>query len=309
MGDQQTEDLMQRLKSWSLQKLLSLLTLDLLSWGRVRFLEGGIAVHGEATNRLLIDVDDLDAYWIVLKVESVGGGGGVEDGSTHIQPLHLYAALNVGREGWCVLTRNLHTFTHVLLDHYISSDYLPLSQCNKNLCTSQRRPFSAASSCGCGCRCCVDVSLVPRVRACLQNINSNYPQYFTFMNKGGLVESWNILVRVHIPTLHFFASCYNSVDLTYYKTVMEEDARTFLSAISFSMMNILRLNKSSVNEFLRNFTHAIPVRWEEASDILFGEVSLTRLAFHQVRLLPLSYLQQNAPRRMYHTVLITHTIN
>ncbi|KAK3890354.1 hypothetical protein Pcinc_005732 [Petrolisthes cinctipes] len=102
MGDQQTEDLMQRLKSWSLQKLLSLLTLDLLSWGRVRFLEGGIAVHGEATNRLLIDVDDLDAYWIVLKVKSVGGG--VEDGSTHIQPLQLYTALNVGREGcWSVM--------------------------------------------------------------------------------------------------------------------------------------------------------------------------------------------------------------
>ncbi|KAK3854652.1 hypothetical protein Pcinc_038877 [Petrolisthes cinctipes] len=197
MGDQQTEDLMLRLKSWSLEELSSLLTLDLLSWGWMIFLEGGIAVHDEATNRPLIDVDDLDDLWIVLKVESVG----VEDGSTHIQPLQLYTALNMGREGWCVLTRNLHTFTHVLLDHNISTDYLPLSQCNKNLCTSQRRPFSAASY---GCGCCVDVYLVPRVKAGQQNLDTNWPLFVTFLNKGGgLAESWYLLADFYIPNQEY----------------------------------------------------------------------------------------------------------
>ncbi|KAK3854656.1 hypothetical protein Pcinc_038881 [Petrolisthes cinctipes] len=66
--------------------------------------------------------------------------------------------------------------------------------------------------------------------------------------------------------------------------VSEKDPRTFLSAISFFMMYMQRLNESMVNEFLRNFTHANSMRWEEASDILLGRISLTRLAFHQMAL-------------------------
>ncbi|KAK4301981.1 hypothetical protein Pmani_025913 [Petrolisthes manimaculis] len=200
------------------------------------FLEGRIAVHDKANNIPLLDGVNLDDLWIVLKVESVVGVEEEEDeGTTHIQPLQLYAALNVGREGWCVLTRDLHTFTHVLLHHNMSTEYLPLSECNTNLCTYERRRRPCC--CRCRCRCCVDVYLVPRV-----NTRNNYNPYFTFIHcNRDLDENWNFCARVHKRGQPLFATCFTS---EHSEVVMEDDERTFLSAIRSFMRHILRINKS-----------------------------------------------------------------
>lgn len=52
------------------------------------------------------------------------GVAGVDEEGESTAPIQVYAALNVGREGWCVLTASKHTLFHTFHDHDVNLEYL-----------------------------------------------------------------------------------------------------------------------------------------------------------------------------------------
>lgn len=96
------EELIIRLRTWDEEKLADLLTSCVLCVGYLGLKDGGVADHQPALLNNLRKGVALDLVeWSVLALRSRHGA---ENGI-----ICFYAVLNVGREGWCVLTSNLHT--------------------------------------------------------------------------------------------------------------------------------------------------------------------------------------------------------
>ncbi|KAK3862670.1 hypothetical protein Pcinc_031492 [Petrolisthes cinctipes] len=375
VGEVEVETLLDMLTSWSVDALSTHMTVNLLTCGQLRLVDGGVAVYNEVEppgGRLFLCEEQV---WAVLKVEGVaapkGGGAGCGEagrGGGGGRQLHVYAALNVGREGWCVLTANFHTLIHVLRDHNMCTDKLTAQsqyeerdkfmrgqeQCvceetnnckekatncvNETICLKDNNCEQYATN-NCRQEGKGDYLVVPRVRAS-QRQHPMRPfsfRWFMYRVKQArqmaymmlvdseealrMVESqvhyylsqsdpdsgWCLLAGFDVQTREHRAVGRHSLTQPALEVVRKEpEAREFLVGVRPLLKERETCN---VNEFLRNFTRINPVRWDEALEIVCGEVSLREAAFHSVCHLPLSYLQQHAPSHLYTVVSHTHTLH
>lgn len=314
----QVEQMMERITSWQLSALEKLVMVTFLTWGRVRYEEGGVAVHEaaqdpnrQADSRIQISQDDVWSVFALDREILVEG-----------ERIHLYAALNVGREGWSVLTSDFHTMLHVLRNHGMSADHL-----------------MGLDTCEASCHHRQD-SLVPRAWASCRRHPYNMPHMKHIMTLRKQVTKMVRLVQSLLPynqevglmcrSLHVhyivqddtdertngcglcLAAGFNIQDRKHVAVGRRcstevpvllvhdvEDTRGFLSAVT----PLLRAcHQTTRNSFLRKFTHINAISWDEAASIISGAISLRDFAFRRVCQLPISYLEQHAPPQLCTTV-------
>lgn len=108
VNDEQVEKMFKLLTTWDTKQLMTHTSTRFLTWGWVRPDDDGIACHNRAHQP---PAPILTNYtWAVMEVS-------VAEPNSEQKPqdgLRIYAAHNVGREGWCLLTANSHTLIHVL---------------------------------------------------------------------------------------------------------------------------------------------------------------------------------------------------
>lgn len=86
----------------------------------------------------------------------------------------------------------------------------------------------------------------------------------------------------------------------------EQEVREFLLGLRPLMRGLE--NRVNVNKFLRCFTSANPVKWNEAKKIIFEDLSLQEAVYGLIRQLPLFYLKQYAPLQLFTTINLAHII-
>ena len=320
VGQPQVEEVLARLTSWQVAALERHMKVTLLANGRLVLREGGLAVHHPArpptttqvTTYVHVTTDDV---WSVFAVDRASSASGPS--------VHVYAALNVGREGWCVLTADFHTLLHVLHEHGMEAAHLA----------------GQGEACGEGCEGRRD-TLVPRARAGLRH----YPtlrrprcvRWHKYLVKRTLQLSWMMLaesegamVLCDAPLLHYLshgdpeagwvlvagfdvrarkhrAAGRTGVAERAVEVVCEEgDERGFLCGVG---PLVRRCGEASRNTFLRHFTQINPMSWEEAAAAVDGEGGLRAAAFRQVCGLPLQYLRQHAPQHLYSAISLSRTL-
>ncbi|MPC25281.1 uncharacterized protein LOC123512553 [Portunus trituberculatus] len=320
VGHPQLEEVVARLTSWQVAALERHMQVTLLASGRVTLREGGLAVHHaarpsptQAPSHVQVTADDV---WSVFSVDRGPAGSG--------PPVHVYAALNVGREGWCVLAADFHTLLHVLQEHGMQAPHLQAGQ---------------EEACGPDCEGRRD-SLVARARAGLRQ----YPtirrprcvRWHKYLVKRTLQLSWMMLaeseeamVLCDAPLLHYLshgdpeagwvlvagfdvrdrkhrAAGRTAATERPVEVVCEEgDERGFLLGVSPLLR---RCGEASRNTFLRHFTQINPLCWEEAEAAVVGEGGLRAAAFRQVCGLPLPYLRQHAPHALYSAISLSRAL-
>lgn len=314
LGAAVVEEAVVLLTSWRAAALERLMTVRLLDSGRVTLREGGLAVnHAEAPGPCLgpgpgmegvpyvpVITDDV---WSVFEV--------------HGPALRVFAALNVGREGWCVLAAARHTLWHVLAAHGVTALHLG--------------PQEGEEPCGEACAEARWHVLVPRARAGLRKYpTSRRPRSLRWHRYQVrrtrqlcwmmLAESEAAMELIEAPLYHYHAQgdpeagwvlvagfdvrarqhrAVGRLGTAEPPVVMEApegDERGFLAAVG----PLLRRSCASErNAFLWRFTQINPLRWDEAAAALEDEPSLQAAAYRQVSCLPLPYLAQHAPPALY----------
>lgn len=76
----------------------------------------------------------------------------------------------------------------------------------------------------------------------------------------------------------------------------ENEMREFLADVR-PLVKLLQ--EDMIFEFLRLFTSTHPVRWEEAKELVTGDLSLGSAAFNRAHHLPSSYLRQHSTPRLF----------
>ncbi|KAK4297557.1 hypothetical protein Pmani_030038 [Petrolisthes manimaculis] len=247
----------------------------------------------------------------------------LDDGS-HLYP-YVYAAINMGREGWCFFTSNFHTLIRVLHNNNVATDIIIRNhKCNAN-CGS-----SADGN---------NDTLLPRARACQRNSlvlpfiisqhgyhknhfripgllpqedreglrKLNYKIRYYYLADNNLESGWYLVAGFDYCTRkHMVMGRHSKSESKIEVKRDEKEVREFL----FCVRPLLReVKENIVNEFLRNFTHANPIKWNDALDILQSELSLQELAYQCVcQNLPLSYVRHHAPKQFYTSIRHTHTL-
>ena len=320
VGQPQVEEVLARLTSWQVAALERHMKVTLLASGRLVLREGGLAVHHPArpptttqvTTYVHVTTDDV---WSVFAVDRASSASGPS--------VHVYAALNVGREGWCVLTADFHTLLHVLHEHGMEAAHLAGQEeaCREG-CEGRRN------------------TLVPRARASLRP--------YVRVTSRALAQKFRDDARKARQIAFQFASeitplsTLSECSLAYYCTVChpeagwvlvagfdvrarkhraagrtgvaeravevvceEGDERGFLCGVG---PLVRRCGEASRNTFLRHFTQINPMSWEEAAAAVDGEGGLRAAAFRQVCGLPLQYLRQHAPQHLYSAISLSRTL-
>ncbi|MPC25284.1 hypothetical protein E2C01_018390 [Portunus trituberculatus] len=319
VGHPQLEEVVARLTSWQVAALERHMQVTLLASGRVTLRKGGLAVHHaarpsptQALSRVQVTADDV---WSVFSVDRGPAGSG--------PPVHVYAALNVGREGWCVLAADFHTLLHVLQEHDMQAPHLQAGQ---------------EEACGPDCEGRRD-SLVARARAGLRHyVTGPGPLLREFQEKSRktriLAHEWEaqpgpLTALASLCLAHYLshgdpetgwvlvagfdvrdrkhraAGRTGAAERPVEVVCDEGDERGFLLGVSPLLR---RCGEASRNTFLRHFTQINPLCWEEAEAAVIGEGGLRAAAFSQVCGLPLPYLRQHAPHTLYQTVFLRHAL-
>ncbi|KAK4315754.1 hypothetical protein Pmani_013032 [Petrolisthes manimaculis] len=107
VGVPSLERMLQKLTVWSDEKLTANIKIESLCRGRVIIYEnkGDVLLTDYPNNH----IPRLTHIWGLVEMTTVDQGTGQMD--------RVYAAYNMGREGWCILTSNLHTMIHVVIEH------------------------------------------------------------------------------------------------------------------------------------------------------------------------------------------------
>lgn len=323
VGHPQVEEMLDRITSWTISALEREVMVTFLTWGKVTYQEGGVAVHEmaqdphrQADHRIHIMEDDVWSVFSLDREILVKG-----------DRLHLYAALNVGREGWCVLTSDFHTMIHVLRDHGMAADHLTgLDTCDAS-CTHRqdglvprawaslrRHPQHLRRLRHLGSlrkqvvkMLTVVQSLLPQNQEAGMMCQTLHVQYINecdteLSNSCGwcLVAGFDIKNRKHQA---LGRKC--SSDMPVILVHDEQDTRGFLLAVS----PLLRTCEQAIrNAFLRSYTHIHAISWDEASAIISGTISLRDFAFRSVCQLPFDYVDQHAPPQLCRRIRNRHNI-
>lgn len=238
---------------------------------------GGLPIHRKAIDAPYVHGNLETTTWVVLRL-TITSHGNISGLSYPLA--HIYAAVNVGIEGWCVLTADQHTLVHVLRDRFMST---------RNL------PFAKRCRVGCGERSGV---LVPRLqegsRKTLNKYRLTFFSYLTQMDE----SLWHLQNRISVLMKQDFLQ-------TPIGAETNSDPWNYLQMLAPFFSKLETFSESWVNKFLRNFTHVNPITWQEARDIVFGNASLRRESFYKVRHLPQSYLEQHAPAKVRQAVSLT----
>lgn len=106
VGDAKVETILARLMTWSVSDLSNLIDVDVLTWGEYRLINGRPTMQQQADSHFDLLFLQESEMWIAVEIQ--------DKDSWSVIPLHVYAALNVTRERWCILTSNSHTLFHLL---------------------------------------------------------------------------------------------------------------------------------------------------------------------------------------------------
>lgn len=307
VGAAAVEEAVVLLTSWQAAALERHMTVRLLDSGRVSLQEGGLAVHhaarpapGTAAPHVPITNEDV---WSVFVVQGPA--------------LTVFAALNVGREGWCVLTAARHTLRHVLTAHGMAAENLD--------------PRDDEEACGAACGETRWHALVPRARAGLRQYpTSQRPRslrWHMYLVRRMrqlcwmmLAESEQAMVLCEAPLYHYLiqgdpepgwvlvagfdvrarvhraAGRTGTAEPPVEVVCPEGEERGFLARVGPLLR---RCCPSTRNSFLRQFTQINPLCWDEAAEVVDGEGGLRAAAYRHVCSLPLPYLAQHAPPSLY----------
>lgn len=310
LGAAVVEEAVVLLTSWQAAALERHMTVRLLDSGRVTLREGSLAVQqaeppgpGPRTEGAPYVPVITDDVWSVFEV--------------HGPALSVFAALNVGREGWCVLAAARHTLRHVLAAHGVAAAHLD--------------PQDGEEPCGTACAEARWHVLVPRARAGLRQYpTSRRPRSLRWHRYQVrrtrqlcwmmLAESEAAMELCEAPLYHYHvqgdpeagwvlvagfdlrarvhrAAGRSGIAQPPVEVVCAEgDELRFLAAVGPLLR---RCCASGHNAFLRHFTQINPLRWDEAAAAVDGEDSLQAVAYRQAVSLPLPYLAQHAPPALY----------
>ncbi|KAK3858859.1 hypothetical protein Pcinc_034979 [Petrolisthes cinctipes] len=335
-GDEKVESVLAMVTSHSVIKLSQLLSVKLLYQSPIQAQE----------MEFIPSIVELLKNEAQVVVEIYSNTMDVHNGG-HLYP-YVYAAINMGREGWCFFTSNFHTLVHVLHNNNIATDTIIRNhKCNANCGSSadgnddNLRGYIIKCKINCGehCHNRHGDTLLPRVRARQRNplvlpfiIRQHLHHENHFRIPGLLTQEDSEGLRKLNYKIRYYYLAENSPEsgwflvagFDYYTRkhlVMgrssasgskieverdEQEVREFL----FCVRSLLRKVKENiVNEFLRNFTHANPIQWNDAVGILQSELSLQELAYQCVcQNLPLSYVRHHAPPLFYTSIRRTHTL-
>ncbi|KAK3887782.1 hypothetical protein Pcinc_008110 [Petrolisthes cinctipes] len=322
--------------SWNRREFMSRVSVHLLCQGTVTVREGsGEVAHDVHASFRGLSIVPIDQWWAVWEIREVGSMAShpveksgadsadpveksgidsadpIEQRNKYLKvsdPVSVYAVHNASREGWCVLTTNLHTVLHILMSNNIPTTNLP----------------GAISSCIGECNeRCVDNQLVPRVKPSIERIwwklSLNYAEErrsrirlaynpklldktLCYLVEHDVEADTCLMLMFNIDTKTYRATC------PWNRQVVEQgelEAREFLLNIRPFLK---KLEAPTLTKFLRYFTYTNPVRWDEAYDLIFGDMSLHKAAFRRVCQLPLSFLKQYAPPHLYTTITLTQFI-
>lgn len=309
LGAAAVEEVLLLLTSWQPAALERHLTVRLLASGRVTLREGGLAVHqhaapptsgGGTPHVLPVTTSDV---WSVFLVQGAA--------------LTVFAALNVGREGWCVLTAARHTLRHVLAAHGMATEPLE-SQDDEE-------------ACGATCNEARWHNLVPRARAGLRQFPSSrrprslrWYKYqvrrtrqlcwmmlaeseqamllceaplYHYLVQGDPEAGWVLVAGFDVQArLHRAAGRTGLAEPPLEVVCAEGEERDFLAGVGPLLRHCCSSHR---NTFLRHFTQINPLVWDEVAAEVEGEGGLRAAAFRHVWALPLPYLARHAPPALY----------
>lgn len=105
MEEQWVETMLNRITTWNEFETASSMKTDVLSWGQYN-LRGRLTLRKDHHDYPHLFYKDAET-WAVVEISD----------NYHISSsfrLHVYAAINVTQERWCILTANSHTLLHLL---------------------------------------------------------------------------------------------------------------------------------------------------------------------------------------------------
>lgn len=260
--------LIARLKSWRLDMLTSHMSVSLLSWGHVGISDDGMPVHGPSLPMHGEEVDSnftLEDTWAAVKIETKKKGNS--------RPLLMYAALNIGLEGWCLLTAHSYTLQHVLNTYRRSAHDLEQMRSCKTYCKIRRNFLSPIQQ-------PVAPEVLESFRSWLPEILKAYkmledckevmvvvkPIVYYYMALSDPDSGWCLVAGVDLlKRKHRAAGCCSRNKPVVQVVKEGQDVQSYLKAITPLMKG---QPESLVNKFLRNFTHVNTMTWDEAWNIV-----------------------------------------
>lgn len=315
VGHPQLEEVVARLTSWQVSALERHMKTTMLAVGWVLLGDDGLAVHCSGRppsgSKILFTADIM---WSVFSVDRGQSGRG--------PAVHVYAALNVGREGWCVLAADFHTLQHVLQEHGMEATHLAgQGEACGAACEERRDALVPRARAGfrhylrgAAQHMRLSSSAVGKVRALAETFAGMSDMLNTFANMGiafyctdGDPEAgWVLVAGFDVRERKHRAAGRTGLAERAVEVVCEEgDERDFLAGVGPLLR---RCGQASRNTFLRHFTQINPLPWDEAAAAVDGDGGLRAAAFKRVCGLPLSYLQQHAPHALYSSVFFIRAL-
>ncbi|KAK3880988.1 hypothetical protein Pcinc_014540 [Petrolisthes cinctipes] len=291
VGNEQVETLLARLTSWNVNALAEFMTAK----------PTALSAHN-CIDELPTLTSSENTKPVVVRIE-----GKLRRG---VSPLKVYA-VQLTLEGWCIFTPNVNTLRRLLTIHNAHHDILPREN-NSPTIYGLRHEY-----------------LVPRATAS-HRIGMHRFLLYRYDIFDSIMEfykvSWDMDVKLYHyilfadPNKGWFLAALFDIEYRMHKIVgryswdnreainlslKEGQTREYLMALRPFFR---RCKEETVCKFLKYFTGTNTVRWDEARELLCGEMTLKQTVFPSLLRLPLSYLQQHALPHLYTITSDTYTL-
>lgn len=302
LGNKGVEEMLSDLKMRRIEKLTLNVNITALYWGWAQPSLNGTRRHDTAISMQKHFWLAWSHVWTLIKIERFRDG----------EPVTIYAAHNIGHDGWCVLIADLNKLANLLRIQNL--DYFP-----------ELKQYECQTGCYVEC----EDYVVPRLS--IRGLTYSYFWHNVQLTGQRIIserEAHSILVNHEYKTkrealVQFYmimgdpergsylimgfieddwqhkASCRFSDDAPVLEVVREEmEVREFLMDLRPLLKNVDRCH---VNYFLTSFVRINPVSWSDAQELVYGDLTLREVAFQRLyrSQLPLSYILQHFPPYLY----------
>lgn len=231
----------------------------------------------------------------------------IQEAAGSNEHLCVYVVSNVGRENWCLLTRQYTTLKYILecdekdcmiveklvrrqgKQEKIYCKLVPRLVPSKGLSLWESFAFhqtEIATVC----------QMLPKGNGETRDLMEPSVQYY--LVETDLRDGWCMMAGLDLEKgLHMALGRLSSAHPVVMTVRKKEEARNFLHHMRVYVRH--RLSPIVRGHFLSRFTRINPITWDEADQIVWGELSLQESAYQRVcQRLPMEYLKGNASQRL-----------
>lgn len=250
LGEMEMETVLTRLNSWSIETLISHSTVNLLFCGEKVRKENGDVIHTLCRPPSICHNPLEDKYWAAVHLLQRA----TEECDRSVI---LYILMNVGREGWCVLTTRFHTLVNLF----------------ENLSSSTDDSVDGGKEWWSKFHERVGDNLVPiaspRLRPSKLALQPNC--HYVYVDLGDYCFDWRLRAIFDTSSMRHKVHLRMKNSQSQVEVQHDEvDARQFLVVMRILLKG---LPESMVCLFLRNFTQVNAITWDEALGILSQDVT------------------------------------